>query len=70
MGTFEGKVAIVMGASTPGGMGAATARRLSREGARVVLSGLGNQPLQDLAQKIAGQWKISSLHYSEYPEAE
>ena len=54
MGIFEGKVALVMGASTPGGMGAATARRLRREGARVVVSGLGEQPLQELAQEIDG----------------
>ena len=40
MGIFQDKVAIVMGASTPGGMGAATARRLRSEGARVVVSGL------------------------------
>ena len=54
MGMFEGKTAIVMGASTLGGMGAATARRLRREGARVVVSGLGEQPLQELAQEIDG----------------
>ena len=54
MGTFEGKVALVMGASTPGGMGDATARRLRREGARVVVSGFGEQPLQELAQEING----------------
>ena len=54
MGMFEGKTAIVMGASTPGGMGAATARRLHLEGAKVVVSGLGDQPLQDLALEING----------------
>jgi meso-butanediol dehydrogenase/(S,S)-butanediol dehydrogenase/diacetyl reductase len=54
MGMFERKTAIVMGASTLGGMGAATARRLRREGARVVVSGLGEQPLQELAQEIDG----------------
>ena len=54
MGTLEGKVALVMGASTPGGMGDATARRLRREGARVVVSGLGEQPLKELAQEING----------------
>ena len=54
MGTFQDKVAVVMGASTPGGMGAATARRLSLEGAKVVVSGLGDEPLQSLAQEIGG----------------
>lgn len=54
VGMSEGKTATVVGASTPGGMGAATARRLRREGARVVVSGLGEQPRQELAQEIDG----------------
>jgi NAD(P)-dependent dehydrogenase (short-subunit alcohol dehydrogenase family) len=53
-GDLEGKVAIVMGASTPGGMGEATARRLAREGAKVVVSGLGAEHLEVLAQEIGG----------------
>jgi NAD(P)-dependent dehydrogenase (short-subunit alcohol dehydrogenase family) len=54
MSEFEGKVAIVMGASTVGGMGEATARRLAREGAKVVVSGLGSASLVDLAAEIGG----------------
>ena len=54
MGVFDGKMAIVMGASTLGGMGAATARRLRSEGARVVVSGLGEASLQELAADIDG----------------
>ncbi len=54
VGMSEGKTATVIGASTPGGMGAATARRLRREGARVVVSGLGEQLRQELAQEIDG----------------
>ena len=54
VGMSEGKTAIVIGASTPVGMGAATARRLRREGARGVVSGLGEQPRQELAQEIDG----------------
>jgi len=54
MADFEGKVAIVMGASTVGGMGQATARRLAREGAKVVVSGLGAEPLKALADEIGG----------------
>jgi len=54
MDDFEGKVAVVMGASTEGGMGQATARRLARHGARVVVSGLGAAPLEALAKEIGG----------------
>jgi NAD(P)-dependent dehydrogenase (short-subunit alcohol dehydrogenase family) len=54
MGELSGKVAIVMGASTPGGMGEATARRLAREGAKVVVSGLGREHLETLAKEIGG----------------
>jgi len=53
-GDLAGKVAIVMGASTPGGMGEATARRLAREGAKVVVSGLGRDHLEKLAEEIGG----------------
>lgn len=38
MGSLENKVAVIIGASTREGIGAATARRFAREGARVVLS--------------------------------
>jgi NAD(P)-dependent dehydrogenase (short-subunit alcohol dehydrogenase family) len=54
MGEFSGKVAIVMGASTAGGMGDATARRLAGEGAKVVVSGLGKIHLDSLAADIGG----------------
>lgn len=54
MGDFQGKVALVMGASTPGGMGEATARRLARDGAKVMVSGLGRGPLEALAKDIGG----------------
>ena len=67
MATFEGKVALVMGASTPGGMGAATARRLRREGARVVVSGIGEQPLQELAQEIDGHQLALHVEAPELP---
>lgn len=54
MGEFNGKVAIVMGASTEGGMGQATARRLAAEGAKVVVSGIGAESLDKLAGEIGG----------------
>lgn len=54
MGEFSGKVALVMGASTPGGMGEAVARKLAGEGAKVVVSGLGAEHLETLAREIGG----------------
>jgi len=54
MNDLHGRVAIVLGASTKGGMGEAIARRLRKEGARVVLSGLGAAPLKELADELDG----------------
>ena len=54
MRDLNGKVAIVLGASTAGGMGEATARRLKAEGATVVVSGLGQGHLEKLAQELGG----------------
>ena len=54
MKDLENKVAIVLGASTPGGMGEAMARRLTAEGARVVVSGLGAEHLRALAEELGG----------------
>jgi NAD(P)-dependent dehydrogenase (short-subunit alcohol dehydrogenase family) len=54
MAEFEGKVAIVLGASTAGGMGEATARRLHKEGATVVVSGLGAAHLDKLSGELSG----------------
>ena len=53
-GDLKGKVAIVLGASTSGGMGEAIAQRLTAEGATVVVSGLGNAHLEKLAREISG----------------
>ena len=53
-GDLKGKVAIVLGASTEGGMGEAIARRLTAEGATVVVSGLGSAHLEKLAREIGG----------------
>jgi NAD(P)-dependent dehydrogenase (short-subunit alcohol dehydrogenase family) len=51
---LSGKNAIVFGASTPGGMGQAIARRLTKEGAKVVVSGLGKAGLDAIAEEIGG----------------
>jgi NAD(P)-dependent dehydrogenase (short-subunit alcohol dehydrogenase family) len=54
MGELNGKVAIVLGASTAGGMGEAIARRLKSEGATLVVSGLGGAHLEGLARELGG----------------
>ncbi|MDR7103645.1 SDR family oxidoreductase [Croceicoccus sp. BE223] len=54
MDDFAGKVALVMGASTPGGMGEAVACKLADQGAKVVVSGLGAEALDKLAARIGG----------------
>jgi NAD(P)-dependent dehydrogenase (short-subunit alcohol dehydrogenase family) len=54
MGRLQNKTAIVVGASSPGGLGEAIARRYAKEGARVVVSGRRMAPLEALAGEIGG----------------
>lgn len=54
MAELQGKVAIVLGASTPGGMGEAVARRFSREGAKVVVAARKLDEVKRIAQQIGG----------------
>lgn len=49
MGWLQGKVALVIGASTQGGIGEATARRFVQEGARVVVSARRLKEAQSVA---------------------
>ena len=49
---FDGKVALVTGGGT--GIGAATARRLASEGARVVVTGRRPGPIEAVAAEIGG----------------
>ena len=49
-GRLQGKVAIITGAGT--GIGEAIAHKFAREGARVVLSGLIDDPIEDVARAI------------------
>jgi len=52
---FEGKVAIVTGASTDPGIGTATARRLAGEGASVVINARGEERLRATERLLRGE---------------
>ena len=54
MGLLDGKVAVVLGASAPGGSGAAIARRFAAEGARLLVGARSEGPLHDLARETGG----------------
>jgi NAD(P)-dependent dehydrogenase (short-subunit alcohol dehydrogenase family) len=54
MARFEGKVAIVTGAA--GGLGGATAKLLSSEGAAVVLTDIAEEPGRRFAEEIGGRF--------------
>jgi len=51
---FQGKVALITGGGT--GIGAATARRLANEGAKVVVTGRRAEPIRAVAEAIDGAW--------------
>ncbi|WP_037500250.1 SDR family NAD(P)-dependent oxidoreductase [Sphingomonas jaspsi] len=50
----EKRTAVVLGASSPGGLGEAVARRLAGDGYRVAVAGRRIEPLQKLAANIGG----------------
>ncbi len=52
MDILQGKVALVIGASTKGGIGEATARRFVQEGAKVVVSARRLKEAQDIAAGV------------------
>jgi NADP-dependent 3-hydroxy acid dehydrogenase YdfG len=55
MGQLDGKVGIITGAAS--GIGAACARVMSREGARLVLTDLDEAAGQRLAEQIGGVFR-------------
>lgn len=54
MGVLEGKVAIILGASAPGGSGWAIAHRFASEGAKIVVGARSEGPLKELAEQTGG----------------
>lgn len=54
MGKFAGKSVLILGASSPIGIGAATARLFAREGARVVVSARRLDRLEGIAAEFGG----------------
>jgi NAD(P)-dependent dehydrogenase (short-subunit alcohol dehydrogenase family) len=64
---LQNKVAIVTGAGT--GIGEAIAHRFAREGARLVLSGLPTDPVQDVAEAITNAGGQAVTHLGDLAEA-
>lgn len=58
MAELEGFGAIVLGAAGRGNIGQAIARRLARDGARVLVAGRRQEPLEELASEIGGHFEI------------
>ena len=63
MSRFQGRTAIVTGAGT--GIGAAIARRLADEGARVILMGRRAEPLETVAARTGGEVFVGDASNSE-----
>jgi NAD(P)-dependent dehydrogenase (short-subunit alcohol dehydrogenase family) len=54
MGRFAGKGVLILGASSPIGIGAATARAFAAEGAKVVISGRRREMIEAMAAEVGG----------------
>ena len=59
MTTLQGLGAIVLGAGGKDNIGQAIARRLAREGARVLVAGRQEAPLRALAEEIGGVFQLA-----------
>ena len=55
MGKLEGKVAVILGASSIEGLGGVIAKSYANEGAKVVISGRRQEPLDLLAKELNGK---------------
>ena len=61
MASLGGKVAFVLGAAAEGNMGQSIARRLSADGAKVVVAGRHENVLSALAKEIGGTWAVCDI---------
>ena len=61
MAELEGKVAVILGASSVGGIGDAIARMFVKEGAKVMLSGRKVDPLKTLSDELGGAYKSCDI---------
>ena len=55
MGKLDGKVAVILGASSIEGLGGVIAKSYVNEGAKVVISGRRQEPLDELANELNGK---------------
>lgn len=67
-GRLDGKVAIVTGAGA--GIGEATALKFAREGAQVLLNGLPDDPVEDVAATIRGMGGQAEVYLGDVSEEE
>lgn len=61
MNRISGKVAVILGAAGEGNMGQTIARRFAAEGARVIVAGRNEKPLQELAREIEGLYRACDI---------
>lgn len=61
MGVLDGKVAVILGAAGQNNMGQIMARRFAHEGARVVVGGRHEAPLQTLAAELDGRYALCDI---------
>ncbi len=61
MSRISGKVAVILGAAGEGNMGQTIARRFAAEGARVIVAGRNERPLQELARDIEGLYRACDI---------
>lgn len=61
MTDLTGKVAMVLGAGGKDNMGQAIARKLAAAGAKVVVTGRQEAPLNALASEISGDWMLCDI---------
>ena len=61
MAELEGKIAVILGASSIGGLGEFIARLFVKEGAKVMLSGRKVEPLEKLAKDLDGAYATCDI---------